>query len=134
VMIMALPAVLALRKIRSAALPTMNVGGFEESLTMPRPVILIGVKRGADVVNVKPGAPGLNCSVPIEVTVKGGNKIDVVFDAPKIAVPVGTTAGTQLEAVFQLLLPGEADHIASWACAPVPNTHSANDNAPAFRR
>ena len=67
-------------------------------------------------------------------TVKGRNKIEVVFDAPKVAVLVGTAAGTQLEAAFQKLLPGEADHIALWACAPVPHTHSANESIVAFER
>src|SRR6202007_2563654 len=50
VMMVALPAVLALRKNRFAALPTIKVGALEESLTMPAPVILIDVKRGAKVV------------------------------------------------------------------------------------
>jgi hypothetical protein len=47
-----LPAVLALRKKRFAALPTIKVGALEEALTMPSPVILIDVKRGAAVVKL----------------------------------------------------------------------------------
>ena len=56
----------------------------------------------------------------------------VVFDVPKVAVLVGTAVGTQLEAVVQTLLPGEADHIALWACAAVPHAHNANVNIAAF--
>jgi len=44
----------------------------------------------------------LNCSVAIDVVVKGWNNIEVVFDAPKNAVLVGTTAGFQLLAVLKL--------------------------------
>ena len=43
----------------------------------------------------------MNCSVPIDVVVKGWNAIEVVFDAPKNAVPVGTVAGVQLVAVLK---------------------------------
>ena len=77
----------------------------------------------------------MNCSVPIEFTVNGRNAIEVVFDAPKVAVLVGTAVGgTQLEGLFQTLLPGEADHIALWACAPVPHAHSTSENIAAFER
>jgi hypothetical protein len=48
----------------------------------------------------------LNCSVPIDVVVKGWTVIEVVFDAPKIAVLVGTTAGFQLVAVLKAPEPG----------------------------
>ena len=54
----------------------------------------------------------MNCSVPIDVVVKGWNAIEVVFDAPKIAVLVGTTAGFQLAAVLKSELPGVVDHVA----------------------
>src|SRR6516225_4567026 len=48
----ALPAVLALRKKTLPWLPTIKVGALEELLTMPAPVMLIDVKRGADVAKI----------------------------------------------------------------------------------
>src|SRR5260370_41815857 len=84
---------------------------------MPAPVILIDVKRDPDVAKLEAGAPGLNCSVPIDVTVKGRNNIEVVFDAPKIAVLVGTTAGFQLVAVLKAPEPGLSSQVAFCACA-----------------
>jgi len=57
----------------------------------------------------------LNCSVPIDVVVKGWNDIKVVFDAPKIAVLVGTTAGFQLVAVLKVREPGLSSQVASCA-------------------
>jgi hypothetical protein len=59
----------------------------------------------------------LNCSVPIDVVVKGWNAIEVVFDAPKNAVLVGTTAGFQLVAVLKVFEPGLSSQVASWARA-----------------
>ena len=38
---------------------------------------------------------------------------DVVFDAPKIAVLVGTLAGVQFAAVFQSLVAGAISQVAS---------------------
>ena len=64
----------------------------------------------------------MNCSVPIDVVVKGWNAIEVVFDAPKNAVPVGTVAGVQLAAVLKFELPGAVDHVAS--CARAGNAAS----------
>jgi hypothetical protein len=52
VIIVALPAVLALRKKRFAWLPTIKVGALEELLTMPAPVMLIDVKRPSDVAKL----------------------------------------------------------------------------------
>ena len=45
---------------------------------------------------------------------------DVVFDAPKVAVLVGTDAGVQLPAVFQSLEPGLRSHVC--ACAATAET------------
>jgi hypothetical protein len=59
----------------------------------------------------------LNCSVPTDVGVKAWNAIEVIFDAPKNAVPVGTVAGVQLAAVLKFELPGAVDHVASCARA-----------------
>jgi hypothetical protein len=59
----------------------------------------------------------LNCSVPIDVVVKGWNVIEVVFDAPKNAVPVGTVAGVQLAAVLKSPELGLASQVASCARA-----------------
>jgi hypothetical protein len=56
----------------------------------------------------------LNCIVPIDVVVKGWNVIEVVFDASKIAVLVGTTAGFQLVAVLKLPVAGAASQV-DWA-------------------
>jgi hypothetical protein len=56
----------------------------------------------------------LNCSVPIDVVVKGWNAIEVVFDAPKIAVLVGTTAGFQLVAVLKTPVAGAGSQVAFW--------------------
>jgi hypothetical protein len=67
----------------------------------------------------------LNCSVPIDVVVKGWNDIKVVFDAPKIAVLVGTTAGFQLVAVLKLPEPGLSSQVASCACADVAASNAA---------
>ena len=54
----------------------------------------------------------MNCIVPIDVVMKGWNVIEVVFDAPKNAVPVGTVGGVQLAAVLKSELPGVVDHVA----------------------
>jgi hypothetical protein len=56
----------------------------------------------------------LNCIVPIDVTVKGRNVIEVVFDAPNVAVPVGTVAGVQLVAVLKIPVAGAGSQVASW--------------------
>ena len=40
------------------------------------------------------------------------NVMVVVFDAPNVAVPVGTVAGAQLAAVFQSLDPGLKSQLA----------------------
>jgi hypothetical protein len=42
------------------------------------------------------------------------NVIAVVFEEPKVAVPVGTVAGNQLVAVFQSPDPGAVSQVASW--------------------
>src|SRR6516165_8177712 len=52
VIMVALPAVLALRKERFTWLPTIKVGALEELSTMPAPVTLIDVKRGSDVAKL----------------------------------------------------------------------------------
>ena len=57
----------------------------------------------------------MNCSVPIDVVVKGWNDIEVVLDAPKNAVPVGTVGGFQLAAVLKFPELGVCDHVASCA-------------------
>ena len=67
----------------------------------------------------------MNCSVPIDVVVKGWNEIKVVFDAPKIAVLVGTTAGFQLVAVLKVREPGLSSQVASCACADVAASNAA---------
>ena len=67
----------------------------------------------------------MNCSVPIDVVVKGWNDIKVVFDAPKIAVLVGTTAGFQLVAVLKVREPGLSSQVASCACADVAASNAA---------
>src|ERR1043165_2248306 len=41
----------------------------------------------------------------------------VVFEAGNDAGPVGTVAGVQLAAEFQLFVGGAAPQVASWACA-----------------
>jgi hypothetical protein len=41
--------------------------------------------------------------------------IDVVFEEPKVAVPVGIVCGVQLVLVFQSLDPGLVSQVASWA-------------------
>jgi hypothetical protein len=40
------------------------------------------------------------------------NVSEVVFEAPKVAVPVGTVAGDQLAAVLKSELPGNKSHVA----------------------
>src|SRR6516164_8128190 len=125
VMMVALPALLVPRKKMFAWLPTIKVGALEELLTMPAPVMLIDVVRGEDVAKVYAGAPGLNCSVPIDVVTKGSNNIEVVFDAPKNAVLVGTTAGFQLLPVLKLPEPGLSSQVASCACADVAASNAA---------
>ena len=67
----------------------------------------------------------MNCSVPIDVVVKGWNNIKVVFDAPKIAVLVGTTAGFQLVAVLKVPEPGLSSQVAFCACADVAASNAA---------
>src|SRR6516165_9183855 len=118
----ALSAVLALRKKMFAWLPMIKVGALEEPLTMPVPVILIDVVMPSDVMKLYAGALALNCSVPIDVVVKGWNAIKVVFDGPKNAVPVGTVAGVQLAAVLKFPEPGLTSQVAS--CARAGNAAS----------
>jgi hypothetical protein len=48
----ALPAVLALRKVRFAWLLMIKVGALDELLTMPGPVILIDVEKPFSVVKL----------------------------------------------------------------------------------
>ena len=67
----------------------------------------------------------MNCSVPIDVVVKGWNDIKAEFDAPKIAVLVGTTAGFQLVAVLKVREPGLSSQVASCACADVAASNAA---------
>ena len=67
----------------------------------------------------------MNCSVPIDVVVKGWNAIEVVFDAPKNAVLVGTTAGFQLVAVLKVFEPGLSSQVASWARAGMAASNAA---------
>ena len=55
----------------------------------------------------------MNWRVPIVALFE--NVIAVVFDAPKVAVPVGTVVGTQLPIVFQSDDPGLRAQVASWA-------------------
>ena len=64
----------------------------------------------------------MNCSVPTDVVVKAWNAIEVVFDAPKNAVLVGTTAGFQLVAVLKVFEPGLSSQVAS--CARAGNAAS----------
>jgi hypothetical protein len=52
VIMVALPAVLALRKERFAWSPTIKVGALEELLTMPAPVMLIEVKTDGIVARI----------------------------------------------------------------------------------
>jgi hypothetical protein len=52
VIMMALPAVLALRKKMFAWLLTIKVGALEESLTMPVPMMLIDVERAGGVLKL----------------------------------------------------------------------------------
>jgi len=52
-------------------------------------------------------------SVPIPVFIE--NVMFVVFDAPNVAVPVGTVASVQLLRSFQLPVPGAVPQVASWA-------------------
>jgi hypothetical protein len=47
------------------------------------------------------------------------NVSEVVLEAPKLAVPVGTTAGDQLAPVSKSELPGAKTHVAFWPYAPV---------------
>ena len=67
----------------------------------------------------------MNCSVPIDVVVKGWNDIEVIFDAPKNAVLVGTTAGFQLLAVLKFPEPQLSSQVASCACADVAASNAA---------
>ena len=43
------------------------------------------------------------------------NVIDVVFEEPNVAVPLGTVCGVQLVLVFQSLVPGLVAQVAFWA-------------------
>ena len=67
----------------------------------------------------------MNCSVAIDVVTKGSNNIEVVFDAPKVAILVGTTAGLQLPAVLKLPEPGLSTQVASCAYADVAASNAA---------
>jgi hypothetical protein len=47
------------------------------------------------------------------ITVSGNENVrEVLFEAPKLAVPVGTVAGDQLAAVSKSKLPGDKSHVA----------------------
>ena len=43
------------------------------------------------------------------------NVIDVVFEEPNVAVPLGTVCVVQLVLVFQSLVPGLVPQVAFWA-------------------
>jgi len=81
---------------------------FEESLTMPVPST---TKELGPMSNVYAGAPALSWIVPMKVEL--ANVSVVVFDAPNVAVLVGTAAGAQLAAVSQSELPGLSSQVAS---------------------
>jgi hypothetical protein len=51
--------------------------------------------------------------------------MDIVFDAPNMAVPVGTVAGTQLAASFQFPDPGLRRQVASCPEHPAAPRHPA---------
>lgn len=69
------------------------------------------------------GAPTRNSRALTEVDAEE-NVTAVRVDGPKKAVAVGTTAGDQLPAAFQLDDPGLVLHVALCACTLVSITHS----------
>jgi hypothetical protein len=59
----------------------------------------------------------------------------VVFEVPKVAVPVGTMAGDQFVAVFQSPDPGLGSHVASCPlAATAPSTTTASRSNTPLRR
>jgi hypothetical protein len=102
----ALPAVLELTKLRVLLL--MKVGANEELLIMPGPLIV----NTPLPVKVYAGAPALN---RIELIPEVPIPMEVIFDAPKLAVPLGTVGGFQFEPVFQSPDAGINSQVASCA-------------------
>jgi len=78
---------------------------------MPAP--LKASEKVLGTVKVYAGATVLNANPPTVVLAE--NDRLVTFDAPKDAVPVGTTAGFQLVAVLKVLEPGLSSQVASCA-------------------
>jgi hypothetical protein len=87
-------------EIENSKFPPVKAGAFEELLTIPVPM----VKKKPERLNEYAGAPELNWRAPIAARLE--NVRFVVFDAPNVAVNVGTVAGVQLAAVFQTPDPG----------------------------
>ena len=102
------PAVLAFTKNVPPGPELDKVSLFKELLTMPVPSIS---KELGPMSNVYAGAPALSWIVLMKVALE--NVIVVVFDAPNVAVLVGTAAGAQLAAVSQSEVPGLSSQVAS---------------------
>jgi hypothetical protein len=77
-------------------------------LTMPVPSIS---KELGPMSNIYVDAPALSWIVLMKVALE--NVSVVMFDAPNVAVLVGTAAGVQLAAVSQSELPGLNSQVAS---------------------
>lgn len=102
------PAVLAFTKNVPSGPELDKVSLFEELLTMPVPSTS---KKLGPTSNVYAGAPALSWIVPMKVPLE--NVSVVVFEAPKVAVPVGTVSFVQFVAVSQSELPGAESQVAS---------------------
>ena len=88
-----LPAVLEVMKLRELWLMKFSTNG--ELLTIPAPLT---VNEAASTEIVYAGALAFNRIVPIITGVPVLVTTEVIFDAPKIAVPLGTMAGFQFAA------------------------------------
>ena len=69
----------------------------------------------------------INWKVP---TVALATAIDLVFEAPNVAVPVGTVAGSQLPESPKLEVAGLAVHVASCAWTADAARQAALDGSP----
>jgi hypothetical protein len=102
-----------------------------ELLTMPAPLnVRVTFRLIGDVpltVKAYAGALALNVKAPSVVLVEGLKL--VTEDEPKKAVPVGTVAGVQFDAVLKSPEPGLAFQFASCACATEVRTVVANSAA-----
>ena len=110
----------------------VNWGAFAELLLIPAPMKFSAGPVVPEISNEYAGAAAFSCIVPM-VMVPLEIRSAVVFDPSKMAIPVGTAAGVQLEASFRMFEDGVCSHVASWPCAAAAVSAAATATAMASR-